>query len=128
MAPSLRVRSVLACLQARRTSGSAIATWDRQLEAYLRPQGCSPGAQRTARSRLGDTVRAAPNSPEVWWALLAAEEAALGGATATLDRAGRSGVSLFDLYRAATQAVPRQGNYQNEAFIHIWLGFARHQW
>lgn len=115
-------------LQPRRTSGSATAAWDRQLDAYVRPQGGSPSAQRAARSRLADAVRAAPTSPEAWWALLAAEEAALGGTTATLDRAGRGGVSLFDLYRAATQVVPRQGNYNNEAFVRIWLGFARQQW
>lgn len=94
----------------------------------MRPQGGSPTAQRALRSRLADAVRAAPTAPESWWALLAAEEATLGGATATLDRAGRGGVSLFDLYRGATQAVPRQGNYQNDAFIRIWLGFARQQW
>ncbi|PSC73666.1 hypothetical protein C2E20_3077 [Micractinium conductrix] len=120
-------------MPARRTSagGGAASGWERQLEAYVRAQGGTPGAQRTARMRLADAVRVAPQSPEAWWALLAAEEAGGGGSTATLDRTGapaRGGISLFDLYGAATRAVPRQGNYGNECFVRIWLGFARQQW
>ena len=108
------------------------ASWDRQLDAYTRPQGGSPSAQRSLRARLVEAVKAAHQSPEAWWTLLQQEEgwAAAAGATASLERgaAARGGVSLADLYAAATKVVPRQNNYSNDAFIKIWLGFARQQW
>lgn len=107
------------------------ASWDRQLDAYVRPSGGSPAAHRSLRARLADAVKASPESPEGWWALLQQEEAwaAAAGATAGLERgAARGGISLLDLYRAATKTVPRQNNYGNEAFIKLWLGFARQQW
>ncbi|PRW45719.1 hypothetical protein C2E21_5938 [Chlorella sorokiniana] len=111
----------------------ARASWDRQLEAYTTAAGGStPPPQRAARARMADAVRAAPESPEAWAALLAAEEAALGASTGTLTgergAGARGGVSLFDLYAAATKAVPRANNYANDAYVRIWLGFARHQW
>lgn len=114
-----------------------MASWDQALEAYLRPQGSSPPAQRGARARLAEAVQRDSGSPEAWWAFLQAEEAALagggaggGGATATLTQgvAQRGGVSLFDLYLWATKQIPRQNNYSNEAYLKIWLGYARQQW
>ncbi|KAI7845303.1 hypothetical protein COHA_001145 [Chlorella ohadii] len=111
----------------------ARASWERQLEAYTKAaSGSTPPPQRAARARMADAVRAAPESPEAWAALLAAEEAALGASTGTLSGergvGARGGVSLFDLYAAATKAVPRANNYTNDAYVRIWLGFARHQW
>lgn len=106
----------------------ARASWDRQLDAYARGSG---GDGPPPSASLVDAVRAAPESPEAWWALLAAEEAVLGSGTATLSGRGgpgRGGVSLFDLYQAATKVVPRQNNYSNAAYIRLWLGFARQQW
>jgi hypothetical protein len=76
-----------------------------------------------------EAVKAAPESPEAWWALLQQEESLAANATATLsDRGARGGVTLLDLFLAATKVVPRHSNYSNEAFIKIWLGFARQQW
>lgn len=110
----------------------ARASWERQLEAYTKAaSGSTPPPQRAARTRMVDAVRAAPESPEAWAALLAAEEAALGASTGTLTgergAGARGGVTLFDLYAAATKAVPRANNYTNDAYVRIWLGFARHQ-
>lgn len=76
-------------------------------------------------------MRQASASPEAWWALLQQEEAALaaaGSGTATLGGAARGGVALFDLYQWATKLVPRQANCSNEAYLKIWLGYARQQW
>lgn len=116
------------------TNTQARPAWDRQLDAYTRGGSgggdATPPAARAARTRLADAVRAAPESPEAWWALLASEEAAGGGTTASLGGrgGGRGGVTLLDLYSAATQTVPRQPNYANEAYLRLWLGFARQQW
>ncbi len=82
--------------------------------------------------QLTAAITALPESPEAWWALLRREEelatAAAGASPAIVNRVTRNGVSLFDLYRWATKVVPRQNNYKNEAFISLWLGFARQQW
>lgn len=108
------------------------ASWDRQLDAYARPAGGSPSAHRTLRLRLAEAVKASPESPEAWWALLQQEEAwaAAAGGTAGLERgaATRGGISLLDLFAAATKNIPRQNNYTNDSFVKIWLGFARQQW
>ena len=37
-------------------------------------------------------------------------------------------VPLGQLYAWAVQAVPKTGNYANEAYLRLWLGCARHQW
>ena len=112
------------------------SSWERDLDAYLKPQqGGSPPPACAVRAQAGDGVRAAPHSPDAWWALLAAEEAALGaseggGSTATLERGGqtRGGVALFDLYRWAVKLVPRAEHYNSAAYLNIWLGYARQQW
>ncbi|KAK9804601.1 hypothetical protein WJX73_006405 [Symbiochloris irregularis] len=41
---------------------------------------------------------------------------------------GGAGVGLRSLFGWSTRLVPRQGNGQSKAFLHLWLGFARHQW
>ena len=73
-------------------------------------------------------VQAAPESPDAWWALLQMEDSQLAGSTGALDRAARGGVVLMDLYRWATKLCPRQSNARSEAFVKLWLGFARQQW
>lgn len=35
---------------------------------------------------------------------------------------------LGQLYAWAVKAVPKTGNYANEAYLRLWLGCARHQW
>lgn len=41
---------------------------------------------------------------------------------------GGAGVGLRSLYGWSTRLVPRQSNAHGEAFLQLWLGFARHQW
>lgn len=43
-------------------------------------------------------------------------------------KAGRSAVPLTSLYGWATRLIPKHGHYEDETYIKIWLGYARHQW
>lgn len=43
-------------------------------------------------------------------------------------RGARGEVALGQLYAWAVKAVPKTGNYGNEAYLRLWLGCARHQW
>lgn len=112
----------------QRPASQLRGSWDGDLDTYLKPQGSSPGGAGTLRARLAEAVKKDSASPEAWWAFLQAEEAALCGSTATLSGASRGGVTLFDLYHWATKLVPRQANYGSEAYVKIWLGYARQQW
>jgi hypothetical protein len=103
-------------------------SWDKDLDVYLKSQGTTPAPVRTLRAKLVDALKKGCESPEAWWAFLQQEESTLSTNTATLSQSGRGGVSLFDLYHWATKLVPRQDNYRNEAYIKIWLGYARQQW
>lgn len=83
------------------------------------------------RSSLAAAVQAKPESAEAWWAFLANEEAIGGTCTGSLSsalKASRNAVTLFSLFTLATQTVPRKGNYDNKAYLSLWLGYARHQW
>ena len=35
---------------------------------------------------------------------------------------------LSSLYSWATRLIPKHGHYEDETYIKIWLGYARHQW
>jgi hypothetical protein len=59
------------------------------------------------------------------------EEAALAGVGATVTaelsmvaKMGRQPVTLFQLYKWATRIVPKRNI---EAYLQLWLGYARHQ-
>jgi hypothetical protein len=112
----------------RRSSQAHGVSWAQDLATYARPQGGSPSAVQRLRARLVSAVQAAPESPDAWWALLQMEDSQLAGSTGALDRAARGGVVLMDLYRWATKLCPRQSNARSEAFVKLWLGFARQQW
>ncbi|KAL6771913.1 hypothetical protein ACKKBG_A28265 [Auxenochlorella protothecoides x Auxenochlorella symbiontica] len=62
-------------------------------------------------------VRACPESAGAWWALLAC-----------LEARPLPGLDLLQVYTQATRAVPRQGNQGSDAYVRLWLGFARQQW
>ncbi|RMZ52746.1 hypothetical protein APUTEX25_000865 [Auxenochlorella protothecoides] len=62
-------------------------------------------------------VRACPESAGAWWALLAC-----------LEARPLPGLDLLQVYTQATHAVPRQGNQGSDAYVRLWLGFARQQW
>ncbi len=111
-----------------RPSSQLRVSWDRDLDAYLKAQGGTPSAASKLSTRLADAVRKDCESPEAWWAFLQQEESVQSSSTATLTQSGRGGVGLFDLYHWATKLVPRQSNYRNEAYVKIWLGYARQQW
>ena len=103
---------------------------EKSLACYLQPDGSTPPAIQLHRQRLVKAVKADPSSPEVWWEFLQHEEG-LQAATDSLtnqQRWGRGNVTLYHLFCLAVQAVPRQSNYKNEAYLHIWLGYARQQW
>lgn len=55
-----------------------------------------------------------------------------GGAGASSASAGAGSgagsVSLFHLFRRATELVQRTKGRPSEAYIQIWLGYAKHQW
>ena len=69
------------------------------------------------------------------WRFLAHEEAALAGGDVAMTgelserggagaRAGRPRVSLFQLYKWATRVCPKSNG---QAYLHLWLGYARQQ-
>ncbi|KAK9842292.1 hypothetical protein WJX81_004955 [Elliptochloris bilobata] len=115
-------------------SCSHLRTWASDLAAYVEgaPSGEERCKARAAREALAAAVQRSPDSPEAWWAFLSQEEAAGGTLTSCLGestaRPARSAVSLGQLYAWAVKAVPKTGNYGNEAYLRLWLGCARHQW
>jgi len=100
------------------------------LALYLRAVDSTPPDTRSLRESLVAELQAAPESAERWIAFLRHEENTLSASTNPLEAAttgGRHGVTLFHLYEWATKTVPRRGNYNSEAYLQIWLGYARHQ-
>lgn len=114
-------------------SRSGGASWLPDLEAYLKGHPiCSGGDEEhsvSERQGLVAAVKAAPQSAEAWRALLIFEEAHSSNITQQQPGGGDpSRVSLYHLYYWATQEVPRSKNQQKEAYLQLWLGFARQQW
>jgi hypothetical protein len=73
-------------------------------------------------------VKAAPECADAWHALLCYEEAhhanqTQHGAGAQQQDSGR--VSLYHLYVHATKLVPRS---RRDAYLQLWLGYARQAW
>ena len=56
------------------------------------------------------------------------QESACGSGTAAALKGGRAAVALASLYGWATRLIPKHGHYEDETYIKIWLGYARHQW
>jgi hypothetical protein len=108
---------------------SASATWAADLDAYIGSHEGSPGGSSTeARHRLVAGVKASPQSAEAWRALLAFEESHGSNMTHGLQ-ADPGRVSLYHMYYWATTLVPRSSSKSHkEAYLQLWLGFARQQW
>ena len=108
-------------------------SWLADLDAYIssHPAGSVADDEHgsSARHELVAAVKAAPHSAEAWRSLLAFEEA--HGSNLTQQQPGAADparVSLYHLYYYATQLVPRNKNQQKEAYLQLWLGFAKQQW
>lgn len=110
---------------ADRTTGSL--SWVAQLQAYLRSAQPAISAQATAQRKvLGDIVLENPTSADAWYRFLQHEESLACG-HASMDPVSK-GVSLYHLYHKATEMVQRTKGRTSEAYVNIWLGYARHQW
>lgn len=60
--------------------------------------------------------------------LIAAQESCGGSATAAGLKGGRAAIPLTSLYDWATKLIPKHGHQDDQIYIKIWLGYARHQW
>jgi hypothetical protein len=108
-----------------KTTGSL--SWLTQLQAYLQAYGVTHDSQR---KMLADMVMENPASPEAWLCFLEAEEAASVSEmpkTTVVQQQARS-MALYRLYHKATELVQRGKGRSAEAFVNIWLGYARFQW
>ncbi|KAF6261004.1 hypothetical protein COO60DRAFT_832255 [Scenedesmus sp. NREL 46B-D3] len=108
---------------------STTATWAADLDAYIGSHEGSPsGSSTEVRQRLVAGVKASPQSAEAWRALLAYEESHGSNMTHGLQ-ADPGRVSLYHMYYWATTLVPRSSSKSHkEAYLQLWLGFARQQW
>jgi hypothetical protein len=80
------------------------------------------------RHKLVAGVKVSPQSAEAWRALLAYEESHGSNMTHGLQ-ADPGRVSLYHMYYWATTLVPRSSSKSHkEAYLQLWLGFARQQW
>ena len=48
--------------------------------------------------------------------------------TTTPPQPGKGAVGLVSLYGWATRLTPKNGNSNNDTYIRLWIGYARHQW
>ncbi|KAJ1448794.1 hypothetical protein M885DRAFT_489986, partial [Pelagophyceae sp. CCMP2097] len=101
-----------------RTKG--VLHWGESADVLFMLEVC-PAASVGVRRALAARVQARHDDPTAWWALLAhvsahSADAALGEARCRV-------------YRRATQCIPRQRPelYETEAYVAIWLGYAREQ-
>lgn len=97
-------------------------SWEQYLQQYA--QRCAPQLPTEVIASLVAIVHKDPHRPESWWSLL------LKVGTAIHDTATdkRQALALLQIYEWATKQVPRQGNYENTAFLNLWIGYAKQQW
>lgn len=120
-------------MDSRSSNSSGGPSWLADLDAYItsHPAAGGHGEQHSSSERQGlvAAVKACPQSAEAWRALLAYEEAHSSNLTQQQPGGGDpTRVSLYHLHYYATQLVPRNKNQQKEAYLQLWLGFARQQW
>ena len=110
--------------------GGKTHSLDSILSQYYHLSGGSP-TLRGQQKRLVKAVRENTASPEAWWEFLKHEEQLQGTNTGHLQsqaRSERGTITLYHLFALATKTIPRQSNYKNKAYLHLWLGYARQQW
>ncbi|KAJ9506102.1 hypothetical protein QJQ45_016590, partial [Haematococcus lacustris] len=98
-------------------------SWLLFLQSYLRTSSSAdgPSAQRKA---LADVVMENPASAEAWADFLQSEEAA--AVEAAKQPSHR--LALYKLYHKATELIQRGKGRVANAYMRVWLGYARHQW
>ncbi len=111
-----------------RTTGSL--SWVAQLQLYLRATqaGLSPAAA-SERKQLCDVVLENPNAAEAWLQFLQNEEAlGIEVPNAGFSASASKRFTLLHWYHKATEMVQRSKGQAADAYLSIWLGFARQQW
>lgn len=124
----LRKRDLVCNAQTPNVPQSALRqiSWEVHLQQYL--QKCAPSAADKAAS-LTDAVHKQPHLPEPWWSLIQLAESQHDAShTNSKPSDNRQGLAMLQLYEWATKQVPRQGNYDNDAFLKLWIGYAKQQW
>lgn len=118
-----------------RTTGSL--SWALQLQRYFQQQQASGPALEPAllhrRKALLDALQQDPAAAEPWAHFLDNEEGIAAAAAAAAQGAAagpksRASAALGSLYQRATQLVPRARGQASEAYMRLWVGYARHQW
>lgn len=107
-------------------SASRQISWEVHLQQYL--QKCAPFSVDKVSS-LTEAVHKQPHLPEPWWSIIQhaeSQQAACQPDPKPHDK--RQGLAMLQLYEWATKQVPRQGNYDNDAFVKLWIGYAKQQW
>lgn len=99
-------------------------SWEVHLQQYL--QKCAPLSPGQAACLVA-AVHKSPQLPEAWWSLIQCAESQPDVAVAK-PQDKRQGLAMLQLYEWATKHVPRQGNYENSAFLNLWIGYAKQQW
>lgn len=101
-------------------------SWEVHLQQYL--QKCAP-IHTDKASSLTQAVLKQPQLPEPWLLLIQHAEAKQDVPQADSQQHDkRQAFALLQLYDWATKQVPRQGNYVNDAFLKLWIGYAKQQW
>lgn len=97
-------------------------SWEQYLQQYA--QRCAPQTPAETLSKLTASVQRDSQQPEPWWSLIQQAETAVSNSAT--DK--RQALALLQMYEWATKQVPRHGNYDNEAFLSLWIGYAKQQW
>jgi len=107
-------------------SASRQISWEVHLQQYL--QKCAPLSVDKVSS-LTEVVHKQPHLPEPWWSIIQhAESQQAACQSDPKPRDKRQGLAMLQLYEWATKQVPRHGNYNNDAFLKLWIGYAKQQW
>jgi hypothetical protein len=109
-------------------------SWVVQLQAHLRATAEQLLSDVSVRRRvLADAVFENPNAAEAWLEFLTHEESVVRPALlqpAGMGGTGKGGGSqLLHWYQKATELMHRsKAMAAAEAYVSVWIGYARHQW
>lgn len=103
---------------------TASLSWVGIIQALTRSDISSEVMQK--RTALSQAVFDTPSSSEAWWGFLSEvdKDSPLQAPPLSVSLS-----SLRSLYQRATELVQRaKGQDPSEAYVNIWLGYAKHQW